>query len=188
MGYNIRPKNTDVNNKMAWIAYNCKHMAKAKKYLKAALVTGSKNPELLQKSIAINSKKNLIIKSEGLQVKNILLYALLLSYAIVICKPALPYVSDLIGHLVFSKNHMATVHFENGKYHLHKEIVKNALDNEAQKAPLTSKKDNKANEHIISILRLSAFVKVVNAHNYPLTPIPLLSLGKYLHPFLPPQC
>ena len=121
-------------------------------------------------------------------MKNFLLYLFFFTYTASILKPVVPYISDLIAHSFYYAEHVKTVHFENGKYHLHKEIVKNALDNEAQKAPLTSKKDNKANEHIISILRLSAFVKVVNAHNYPLTPIHLLSLGKYLHPFLPPQC
>jgi tetratricopeptide (TPR) repeat protein len=56
MEYNIRPKNIDVNNELAWIAYNQKDAAKAKEYLTAAMATGSKNPELLKRAIVINGK------------------------------------------------------------------------------------------------------------------------------------
>ena len=56
MEYAIRPKNIDVNNELAWIAYNQNDIAKAKEYLKTALSTGSKNPELLVRATAINTK------------------------------------------------------------------------------------------------------------------------------------
>jgi len=55
--YNIRPKNIDVNNELAWIAYNQKDIPQAKEYLKTALSTGSKNPELLQRAALINAQK-----------------------------------------------------------------------------------------------------------------------------------
>ncbi len=54
MEYAIRPKNIDVNNELAWIAYNQKNVAKAKEYLKTATSTSSKNPELLKRSALIN--------------------------------------------------------------------------------------------------------------------------------------
>lgn len=56
MEYNIRPKNIDVNNELAWIAYNKNDITKAKEYIKSALITGSKNPELQKRAITINSK------------------------------------------------------------------------------------------------------------------------------------
>ena len=56
MEYAIRPKNIDVNNELAWIAYSQNDYAKAKEYLKTALSTNSKNPELLQRAAAINAK------------------------------------------------------------------------------------------------------------------------------------
>jgi tetratricopeptide (TPR) repeat protein len=56
MEYAIRPKNIDVNNELAWIAYNQKDITKAKEYLKVAESTGSKNPELLKRATAINAK------------------------------------------------------------------------------------------------------------------------------------
>ena len=54
--YNIRPKNIDINNEMAWIAFNQNDITKAKDYLKTALSTGSKNPGLLKRAIEINLK------------------------------------------------------------------------------------------------------------------------------------
>lgn len=56
MEYAIRPKNIDVNNELAWIAYSQNDIVKAKEYLKAALATNSKNPELMKRAAAINSK------------------------------------------------------------------------------------------------------------------------------------
>ena len=57
MEYAIRPKNIDVNNELAWIVFNKKEMPQAKEYLKAALSTGSKNPELLKRAAMINGAK-----------------------------------------------------------------------------------------------------------------------------------
>ena len=55
--YNVRPKNIDVNNELAWIAFNKKDFVPAKEYLKTAMATGSKNPELMQRAALINGKK-----------------------------------------------------------------------------------------------------------------------------------
>ncbi|MEJ7611514.1 MAG: tetratricopeptide repeat protein [Ferruginibacter sp.] len=55
--YTLRPKNIDVNNELAWIAYSQKDMVQAQNYLKAAQSTGSKNPELLQRATLINAQK-----------------------------------------------------------------------------------------------------------------------------------
>jgi len=56
MEFKIRPKNIDVTNELAWIAYSQGDFEKAKDFLKTALSTGSKNPELLQRTLVINSK------------------------------------------------------------------------------------------------------------------------------------
>jgi tetratricopeptide (TPR) repeat protein len=56
MEYAIRPKNIDVNNELAWIAFNQNDIAKAKNYLRTAENTGSKNPELLKRAAVINAR------------------------------------------------------------------------------------------------------------------------------------
>ena len=57
MEYSVRPKNIDVNKELAWIAYNKKEIPQAKEYLKTAMSTGSKNPELLKRAGMINNAK-----------------------------------------------------------------------------------------------------------------------------------
>ncbi len=52
----VRPKNIDVNNELAWIAYNQKDPAAAKEFLRTAMNTNSKNPDLMQRAAQINGK------------------------------------------------------------------------------------------------------------------------------------
>ena len=79
-------------------------------------------------------------------MKRLLLYIVFVSYAIVMIKPALPYVSDFIGHVLFYQQHLATVHFENGKYHLHQEVAKNIKEESSGKNTLPEKKKNTAED------------------------------------------
>lgn len=57
MEYGIRPKNIDVNKELAWIAYNKKEILQANEFLKTAMSTGSKNPELLKRVGVIKNGK-----------------------------------------------------------------------------------------------------------------------------------
>jgi tetratricopeptide (TPR) repeat protein len=51
--YKMRPLNIDVNQVLAWISYKKNMKEKSLEYLKTALKTGSKDPELLQKAALI---------------------------------------------------------------------------------------------------------------------------------------
>lgn len=51
--YVHRPMNIDVNHAMAWASYKNKETGKAKEYLKTALKTGSKDPELRERAALI---------------------------------------------------------------------------------------------------------------------------------------
>lgn len=55
-------------------------------------------------------------------LKRTLLYALLFFYLAVQLKPVTAIVQDFIAHTFFKMQHMATIHYENGKYHLHTEL------------------------------------------------------------------
>lgn len=63
-------------------------------------------------------------------------------------KPVSPYISDAVEHIFNYTQHMATVHYENGKYHVHRELVSNAKQHEAGKESPAAKKENSANDHI----------------------------------------
>jgi len=56
-------------------------------------------------------------------MKKALLYLLLVPYSTIILKPVLPAVCDGIAHIFWYSEHMATVHYEHGKYHVHLENI-----------------------------------------------------------------
>ena len=85
-------------------------------------------------------------------MKKLLLYIVFFSYAVVMVEPALPYVSDFIGHIVFYKQHMATVHFENGEYHVHKEVFKDIKEENSNKKSLPEKKKSNSTYEFTAIV------------------------------------
>lgn len=42
----------------------------------------------------------------------------------------MPILKDVVAHTFFKMQHMATVHYENGKYHVHTEMAEKATNNE----------------------------------------------------------
>lgn len=51
--YKARPANIDVNQAMAWVSFQLNKPSEAKEYIKIATRTGSRDPELLEKSASI---------------------------------------------------------------------------------------------------------------------------------------
>ncbi|MDQ3111191.1 MAG: hypothetical protein M3R17_14965 [Bacteroidota bacterium] len=49
---------------------------------------------------------------------------LLLCYSLALVKPLAPALSDLFAHSFWKTEHLASVHYENGKYHLHIDMEK----------------------------------------------------------------
>ena len=80
-------------------------------------------------------------------MKKLLLHIILFSYAIVLFKPAFPYLNDVIAHALFLQQHMATVHFENGKYHVHAEMNKELKSQSPSKDLDLQKKAFSQNEY-----------------------------------------
>lgn len=56
-------------------------------------------------------------------MKKALLYLLLFSYSIIVLKPVMPTLADTVAHVFWYSEHMATVHYENGRYHVHLEYA-----------------------------------------------------------------
>ena len=74
-------------------------------------------------------------------MRKVLLYLLLFSYITIICKPVLPALSDAVAHIFWYSEHMATVHYEHGKYHVHYEYqqaVKNEYPGKDTSLPKSS--------------------------------------------------
>ena len=81
-------------------------------------------------------------------MKQIALYIILFSYSMVMLKPVAPYIQDTVAHIFYYTQHMATVHYENGKMHVHKEVMDNVKKEASQKKIPASKKDNSTPDHI----------------------------------------
>lgn len=62
----------------------------------------------------------------------------------------MPYVSDAVAHVLWYNDHIATVHFENGKYHVHKESVEAAKKTNPDQDNDLLKKNTPAQEHLMS--------------------------------------
>lgn len=78
------------------------------------------------------------------------LYILLFSCTAMIFKPVVPYVSDTLAHIFYKTRHLATVHYENGRFHVHKEAADNEKKNDAAKEKPSSKKDHTAQDPFCS--------------------------------------
>ncbi|MGZ4033872.1 MAG: hypothetical protein ACXVP4_03330 [Bacteroidia bacterium] len=59
-------------------------------------------------------------------IKKFVVYTFLYIYAFGLIKPIMPIVNDVIAHTFYKMEHLATVHFENGKYHVHAELATEA--------------------------------------------------------------
>jgi hypothetical protein len=111
-------------------------------------------------------------------MKKLLLHIILFSYAIVMFKPAFPYLNDIIAHALFYQQHMATVHLENGKYHVHKEVVKNVKEENSGKNSLPEKKKNSniyeylgsVKKSLLPVSTLSALIYAIHAKQYSISP------------------
>jgi hypothetical protein len=122
-------------------------------------------------------------------MKKLCLHILLLSYTMMVLKPVLPYVSDFVSHTFFYAHHMATMHYENGKYHVHYETAKEAKEDTSDKSASSSaKKDNSANEHIlVAIKQQPAFNAIVNNADYALATTPSLLNSIVQNNYPPPR-
>jgi hypothetical protein len=119
-------------------------------------------------------------------MKKAALYILLLSYTTVMLKPVAPYISDLVAHVFYYSKHMATVHYENGKLHVHKEILDNAKKEHPAKEAPSSKKDNSTNDHI-SFFKNHIHQEDVSTINYTIARSSSLPYNESLTDYPPPR-
>ena len=121
-------------------------------------------------------------------MKKLLLSVLLMCYAAVMFRPVLPYISDFIGHVFFYTQHMATVHYENGNYHVHYETAKDVKEEKSDKLPASSsKKDTAATEHISTVSKQDNFYIAYSNIKYTSAITPSLISGISKNNYPPPR-
>lgn len=75
-------------------------------------------------------------------MKRAAIYILLSFYVFAQVKPLAVIVEDVLAHTFWKVQHMATVHYENGRYHIHQElsdISEKENTNAQEKAPSSEK-------------------------------------------------
>ena len=78
-----------------------------------------------------------------------ILYILLFAYSISLLRPVLPYVSDFAAHAFWYTKHMATVHYENGKFHIHKDLSAASEPDHSEKGTAANGKHDNITEHLV---------------------------------------
>ena len=84
-------------------------------------------------------------------VKRLFIYTILFVYAAVQLKPLTAVINDALAHTFWKVQHMATVHLENGHYHLHNELKKISEEDKSSatdKVP-ANEKSNESNSNQI---------------------------------------
>ena len=64
-------------------------------------------------------------------------------------KPVMPYVTDTIAHILFFKDHLETVHAQNGKMHVHTELAAAEKNDSTERDNTLLKKYSFGNEYLI---------------------------------------
>jgi hypothetical protein len=73
------------------------------------------------------------------KVKKQVAILLLVCYSLALAKPLVPVVSDFLAHTFWKSEHLATVHYENGKYHVHLDIEKAGKEQQNDQKKTTEK-------------------------------------------------
>jgi hypothetical protein len=87
----------------------------------------------------------------SIKIKKVIVYALLCVYSFALLKPLMPIANDIIAHTFYKIEHISTIHYENGRYHLHAELSEdNTKNNTSQSSTPISLYETLANH--ISLL------------------------------------
>jgi len=93
---------------------------------------------------------------------------LLIAYALLLIRPAMPLFADAVAHTFCEQQHMLVVHEVHGKFHVHQEAVKNAGGTEKPKSGTTWKADSADDVFIIPDKVGQAFFCIACANDFPL--------------------
>ena len=110
-------------------------------------------------------------------MKKITTVILLVCYAMALIKPITPVIGDILAHTFWRAQHMATVHFENGKYHVHYALQAAAKEDNGNKKSSSVKVDETLDIHLV------VNNQIVLANNSNMRTITSYDLGHYSSAF-----
>ena len=71
-------------------------------------------------------------------IKKVVIYLIISVYAFGLIKPVMPVIKDVLAHTFFKLDHITNLHYENGKYHMHLELLQEAKESIPKHSPLLS--------------------------------------------------
>ncbi|MBL0358773.1 MAG: hypothetical protein IPP72_18740 [Chitinophagaceae bacterium] len=83
-------------------------------------------------------------------MKRTILYIVMFTYAASIFKPVMPFIADVLAHTFIKGKHLATIHVENGKSHVHWEIINASKKDQANQQEDGLKKGISIDDHTVA--------------------------------------
>lgn len=114
------------------------------------------------------------------EMKYFLLYLLLISYGISLVRPVMPYFRDAVAHVFWYSEHLTQVHYENGKYHVHLEVIHESKKTGSSQSGVPDKDKKELSEHMPAVYPVSMDRGISIQHlitYYPATLLPGFSAG-----------
>src|SRR5579862_7749964 len=100
------------------------------------------------------------------KMKKTFIYILFFSYTIMLIRPTVPFLADVIAHTFWYSQHMATVHCENGKYHVHYQFMNEAQKSLPGKSPQNSKTQVFSGDHLASVQKYDLTFHVMMVQDF----------------------
>ena len=126
------------------------------------------------------------MKKQQEYINKAIILMMLCIYTFGLIKPTIPLIKDVLAHTFFEKLHKATVHYENGRYHLHIELNDEAQKQDSKQSPLIS-----SNESLASHLKTNELVLNILPQNITEVNTPYINVSTDViipKPLLPPEC
>jgi len=111
---------------------------------------------------------------------------MLLVYVFALIKPIMPIINDVLAHTFFEKTHLATIHYENGKYHMHLELQDEVKKTDTKHVPVFSINDVLYAHVKTNKVLLQPFFYTISEINSPY--INVSTDVNIPTPLLPPEC
>jgi hypothetical protein len=97
------------------------------------------------------------------------IYTFFYVYCFGLIKPVMPIVNDVLAHTFYKMQHLASVHLENGKYHVHSELAAEAdKQNNSAKGNRSVCFDEKLANHLLGkTIEYCGFKFLLTLHLFP---------------------
>ncbi len=125
-------------------------------------------------------------KRKEYALKKVLVYLMLTVYTFGLIKPVIPIINDVLAHTFFKNEHIATIHYENGKQHIHLELIKEATKSTSKQTPLLSSNESLLVHVKSDCVTFKTYTKQIMEINTPYLNVPIEIIISI--PQLPPEC